>query len=214
MNWHNREPSYTHIGYGSTTWLWLRTLAPALHIGSKLAPDRRLDSGWTHRLLPRTLAQAPHGGVGSFENLKFQHILACKATARGQTVKRMAPGDSAGRVGLVGKPVGLSNCSSGLSKVESTPPVGFRIPKFRHILACRGTARGRTVKRMPPWDSECRGLLVRHCQGLSDCSGGLSKVGNTPFAEFRNLKFQHVFASRGTARGRMVKSMAPGDSVH
>ena len=51
------------------------------------------------------------------------------------------------------------------------------------------------AERMVWGDSACRVGLVRHPQGLSDCSGGISKAGNTPIAGFRIQKFRDVLVS-------------------
>ena len=83
-----------------------------------------------------------------------------------------------------------------------------------YILTCRGTARGCTAKWMARGDSVHRVVLVSHCQGWSDCSGGISEVENTPAAGFRIPKFSDILVRRHTARGRTKKRMARGDSAH
>jgi hypothetical protein len=62
-------------------------------------------------------------------------------------------------------------------------------------------------------DSARRVGLVRYPQGLSDCSGNISKVGNTPAGGFSIPKMGDVFACGAKFRRAMAKRMARGDSA-
>jgi len=84
------------------------------------------------------------------------------------------------QVGLVPYSQGLADCSGG----GINPAAGFRIPKFGHILAPGVTTIGGIAKRTRPRDSAHQVGLVRHSQGLFNCSGVISKGGTTLAAGF------------------------------
>jgi len=125
-----------------------------------------------------------------------------------------APRGSARQVGLVRDLQVLSNCGGGISKRGNTLAAGFRVPKFRHTLACRATASSGMVKWIAPGDPACRVCLVRCFQGLSGRSGGISKVENTPVAGISIPKFRYILGCRAPASGCMAKWMVLGDLAH
>jgi len=144
---------------------------------------------------------------------KFQCILASGATARGRMAKWMPLWDSAHRIGLVRYFQGLSNCSGGISR-GGTPATGFWIPKFRYIQAWRATASSHMAKRMVRRHLAGQMGLVCYLQGLADCNGSISKVGNTSAGRFWILKIRHVPACSAVTISGMAKWMIWGDSAH
>jgi len=132
------------------------------------------------------VAQVGNAPAVGFRIPKFWHIHACRATTSRRIVKGMVRGHSARRTGLVRYLQGLSNHSGGISKGAKSAAAGFRIPKFRHIHACRATTSRRMVKRMARGDSAHQIDPVRYLQGLSKCSGGISNGGNAAAAGIQN----------------------------
>ena len=82
------------------------------------------------------------------------------------------------------------------------------------VCARGAPTRGCLVKWMARGDSARRIDLVRNSQCLVDCSGTISKVGNTPAAGFRIPKIGDVPACSTTTKDWMAKRMARGDLAH
>ena len=106
--------------------------------------------------------------------------------------KWMAPGDSARREGLVRGPQSLL-AVAGHTKGGVTPPaVGFSIPKFRDVPACRATTRSCMTKWMERGDSARREGPVRYPLSLADCSGAYSWWG-TPLLHDSEMRKWGMF---------------------
>ena len=68
------------------------------------------------------------------------------------------------------------------------------------------------AKRMAQGDSAHQIGLVRYSQGLSDCSGGMSKGGITLLQDFENAKIGDRFACGAPTMSSMAKWITRGDS--
>jgi len=81
------------------------------------------------------------------------------------------------------------------------------------VCARGAPTRGCLVKWMARGDSARRIDLVRNSQCLVDCSGTISKVGNTPAAGFRIPKIGDVPACSTTTKQWMAKRVTRWDSA-
>ena len=70
---------------------------------------------------------------------------------------------------------------------------GFENAKIGDVFDCGATTRRTIVEWMSPRDSAHRVGRVRYLQGLSGCSGSISKGGNTGAGGFRTPKIGNVF---------------------
>ena len=111
--------------------------------------------------------------------LKSGQILAHRATISSSMAKEMTLQDSGYRICPACHPQGLCEVVA-YQRLGVVVALGFSIPKFPNIHACRATTRSWTVKGMTRGHSAHQVGLVRDPLGLSNCSGGLYQRSEIP----------------------------------